>query len=133
MKVLNEWVENVFLYPPAELFAGKYGKDAKAEPRIVQAVESFYRLTVPEGERNLLIDLRAAHRDLEVLYNLGLKGIKPEAIKESTDKFLSVSKEVIAVLDVMFKKDQILQEYYSKFAIKHNVLKSAIYDLTKDL
>lgn len=131
MKVIKDWVDNVFLYPPSELFAGKYGKDAKAEPRIVQAVETFYRLTVPEGERNLLIELRAAYRDLEVLNNLGLAEIKPEAIKECTDKFLSVSKDVITVLDVMFKKDQILQEYYSKFSIKHNVLKSAIYDLTK--
>lgn len=132
MYVIDVWFKNAKTYPPAEIFHEKYGKEAKAEERIKVLCEEVYRFCFPENQKNPLADLGQSYRDLQVAYRFGFNGMKPEYIKKVKDKFLEDAKFAIQALEALFKKDQILQQYYSTWKVKYSEINSAVYDLTKD-
>ncbi len=130
--VIDTWIKNAKTYPPAEIFFEKYGKEAKAEERIKTVCEDVYRFCFPEGTKNPLGDLGASYREFEVAYLVGFDGMKPERIKELKDKFLDDAKFAIKALDDLFKRDQILQQYYSEWKVKYQDISTEVYNLTKD-
>lgn len=131
-ELIDTWMKNVKTYPPAEIFFEKYGKEAKAEERIKVLCEDVYRFCFPEGQKNPLGDLGASYREFEVAYLMGYNGMKVEYIKAVKDKFLEDVKFAISALDALFKKDQILQQYYAPWKVKFSDINSAVYDMTKD-
>lgn len=131
-ELIVTWIKNVKTYPPAEIFFEKYGKEAKAEERIKQICEDVYRFCFPEAQKNPLGDLGQSYREFEVAYIMGFEGMKPEYITKVKDTFLADVKFAITELDAMFKKDQILQQYYSAWKVKFADINSAVYDMTKD-
>lgn len=131
-ELIETWMHNVKVYPPAEIFFEKYGKEAKAEERIKQLCEDVYRFCFPEGTKNPLGDLGQSYREFEVAYLMGFDGMKPEYIIKVKDAFLSDAKYAITELEKMFKKDQILQQYYAPWKVKFADINSAVYDMTKD-
>lgn len=130
-EVLDLWMKNVKTYPPSEIFYQKYGKEAKAEERLKETCESVYRFCFPDNAKNNLGDLGASYRELEVTYLMGFDKIKPEYIKKVADKFLEDVKSTITALDELFKKDQLLQQYYTPWKLKYSEINSIVYDLTK--
>lgn len=131
-ELIDSWMKNVKTYPPAEIFFEKYGKEAKAEERIKQMCEEVYRFVFPDGEKNPLGDLGQSYRELEVAYLMGFEGMKPEYIIKVKDAFLADAKFAITALEALFKKDQILQQYYAPWKVKFADINSAVYDMTKD-
>ncbi len=131
-ELITTWMKNVKTYPPAEIFFEKYGKEAKAEERLKDTCEEVYRFCFPEGVKNPLGDLGASYREFEVAYIMGFDSIKPEYIKKVKDKFLEDVKFAITAIEALFKKDQILQQYYAPWKVKFADINSAVYDMTKD-
>jgi hypothetical protein len=131
-ELIDTWVHNAKTYPPAVIFFEKYGKEAKAEERLKETCEEVYRFCFPENVKNPLGDLGAAYRDLQVAYIMGFEGMKPEYIQKVKDKFLEDAKFAITALDALFKKDQILQQYYAPWKVKFADINSVVYDMTKD-
>lgn len=131
-ELIVTWMKNVKTYPPAEIFFEKYGKEAKAEERLKETCEEVYRFCFPENVKNPLGDLGASYRELEVAYKMGFDGMKPEYIKKVKDKFLEDAKFAITALEALFKKDQILQQYYAPWKVKFADINSTVYDMTKD-
>jgi len=132
MDTLKLWVQNVLKYPPSELFYEKYGKEAKAEKRIIDICEKVYYITPKDGTKNILQNLRSSFRDFEVLYNFGLSRIKPQYTKIVSTTFLESSKDVIKELDALFKQDQVLQMYYKPWKVPYKDISDIVYNLTKD-
>lgn len=130
--LIDSWMKNVKTYPPAEIFFEKYGKDAKAEERIKTVCEEVYRFCFPESTKNPLGDLGASYRELEVAYKIGFEGMKPEYITKVKDAFLEDAKYAVKALDELFKKDQILQQYYSSWKIKYQDISTEVYNMTKN-
>lgn len=131
-EVLDTWMKNVKTYPPAEIFFEKYGKDAKAEERLKVTCEDVYRFCFPENVKNPLGDLGASYRDFQVAYRMGFEGMKPEYIIKVKDAFLADVKFAITAIEALFKKDQLLQQYYQPWKVKFSDINSIVYDLTKD-
>lgn len=132
-EVLEQWIKNVKTYPPAEIFFQKTGpKFEKAEKRCKTICEDLYRFSFPEGEVNILNELGAAYRELEVFYKMGLGDIKPERIKEVSTKFLECAKAACTALEAMHKKDQLLGEYYKSWKVKYQDISTEVYKLTKE-
>lgn len=131
-EALKEYVENCQVYPPSELFYNKYGKDAKAEKRIQELCESVYRFTFPDGVKSPIGELTSTFRELEVLFVLRFEGMKPERIKDVSDKFLEAVQYAQQELDALAKKDQLLKQYFDGIKVKYQTIKSMVYDLTKD-
>lgn len=131
-EVLKQWINNVKTYPPSEIFFEKYGKEAKAEQRIQTICEDLYRFTYPEGQDNILADLGAAYRDLEVLHRMGFDDIKSDLINEVSTKFLECAKAACTALEAMHKKDQLLNEYYKSWKVKYQDISTEIYNMTKE-
>lgn len=130
-KIIAEWIENVLKYPTNEIFFQVYGKE-KTEKRLQGICEEVYRFCFPEGKKNALGDLRQSYREFEVAYLQGFEGMKPEYITKVKDAFLSDVRYAITTLDNMFKKDPLLQNYYSQWKKKFADINSAVYDMTKD-
>lgn len=131
-QVIDNWMKNVKTYPPAEIFFEKYGKEAKAEERIKLLCEDVYRFCFPDNQKNPLADLGQSYRELQVAYLMGFDGMKEEYIQKVKDKFLEDAKFAVQALDTMFKKDQILQQYYFSWKVKFSDLNCAVYDMTKE-
>lgn len=130
--LIDTWFNKAKTYPPAEIFFEKYGKEAKAEERIKVLCEDVYRFCFPEEHKNPLGDLGASYRDLQVAYRMGFDGMKPEYIIKVKDKFLEDAKFAVKALDDLFKKDQILQQYYSTWKVKYQDISTEVYNMTKD-
>lgn len=130
-KDLKRFVEELKVYPPAEIFFEKYGKEAKAEERIKEQCECLYRFCFPEGKTNYLADLSSSWRDLEALHNIGFEGMKESAIIEAKDKFLDAVKAILPEVDALAKKDQVLRKHFESRLLKFQTVKSMVYDLTK--
>ncbi|QPI17898.1 hypothetical protein POP12_106 [Pectobacterium phage POP12] len=131
MEQIKTWLKNAKTYPPSEIFHEKYGKEAKAEERIKALCEEVYRFCFPENVKNPLSDLSQSFRDLEVAYVIGFDKIKPEYVQAVKEKFLADAKYAINALETLFKKDQILQQYYAGWKLKYQDLNRLVYDLTK--
>jgi len=131
-ELLVTWYKNAKTYPPAEIFFEKYGKEAKAEERLKETCEEVYRFCFPEKIKNPLADLGASYREFEVAYKMGFANIKPEYIQKVKDKLLEDLKYAVNALEALFKKDQLLQQYYQPWKVKFSELNSAVYDMTKD-
>ncbi|QOI71369.1 hypothetical protein pEaSNUABM19_00440 [Erwinia phage pEa_SNUABM_19] len=131
-EVIETWFNKAKTYPPAEIFFEKYGKEAKAEERLKGVCEEVYRFCFPENQKNPLGDLGASYRDFEVAYIMGFEGMKPEYIQKVKDKFLEDVKFAITALDNLFKKDQVLQQYYAPWKVKFSEINSIVFDMTKD-
>lgn len=131
-KLIVDWVKNVKLYPPSEIFFEKYGKDAKAEKRIQELCEELYRFNYPDNQVNYLGELQQSYRDLEVAYLMGFDGMKPAYIISVKDRFLSSVKDTITALESMHKKDQVLQQYYKPWKVKFQDIQREVFDMTKD-
>ncbi|EHX8550647.1 hypothetical protein K3335_003641 [Salmonella enterica] len=131
-QVIDTWMKNVKTYPPSEIFFEKYGKEAKAETRIQAICEDLYRFTYPEGQDNILADLGAAYRELEVFSLIGMADIKPERVQAVSTKFLNCAKVACAALEKMHKKDQLLNEYYKSWKVKYQDISTEVYKLTKE-
>lgn len=130
-EVLQQWIDNVKTYPPSEIFFEKYGKEAKAEQRIQGICEDLYRFSYPDGQDNILADLSASYRELEVLHCMGFTDIKSDIIKEISTKFLATAKVACLALEAMHKKDQLLGEYYKTWKVKYQDISTEVYNLTK--
>lgn len=131
-ELLVQWYANAKTYPPAEIFFEKYGKEAKAEERLKETCEEVYRFCFPENVKNPLGDLGASYREFEVAYKMGFSGMKPEYIQKVKDKFVEDLKYAVNALEALFKKDQLLQQYYQQWKVKFSELNSVVYDMTKD-
>lgn len=132
-EVLKEWMHNVKKYPPAEIFFQKTGpKFEKAEKRCKTICEDLYRFSFPEGEVNILNELGAAYRELEVLTTLGYDDLKEGRIKEVSTNFLECAKAACTALEAMHKKDQLLGEYYKSWKVKYQDISTEVYKLTKE-
>lgn len=129
-KVIDNWVNNVKLYPPSEIFHNKYGKEAKAEERLKEICEELY-FFASDSKKNYLSDLYSTYRDLEVLYIFGFDRVKPEYLNKVIENFSLQVKESLVELDKMFKKDNILSNYYSTWKVKYSDIKAELYNLTK--
>ena len=131
-KDLKRFVEELKVYPPAEIFFEKYGKEAKAEERIKDHCESVYRFCFPDGKTNHLAEFSAAWRDLEVLYIVGFEGMKSSAVTETKDKFLNAVKSLLPEIEALSKKDQLLKQHFESRTLKFQTIKSMVYDLTRN-
>lgn len=130
--LISDWMKNIKLYPPSELFFEKYGKDAKAEKRIQEICEDLYRFNYPDNQVNYLGELVQAYREFEVAYKMGFDGMKSSYIIKVKDKFLSTAKDALNAFETMTKKDQLLQAYYKPWKIKYQEIDREIFNLTKD-
>lgn len=129
---LRDWFHLVRRYPPSEIFFQKYGKEAKAEERIQVTCESMYKFCFdPNKEVPVLSDFASALRDLEVLLVMGIAHVKPLYIKAVQENAYNAVKVLVQALDVLHKKDQLLQAYYNPWKVQAKVLQSYIWDLTQ--
>lgn len=132
-QVIDTWMKNVKTYPPSEIFFQQTGpKSEKAEKRCKLICEDLYRFSFPESQDNILADLGAAYRELEVFYILGMGDIKPERVQAVSTKFLECAKAACTALEAMHKKDQLLNEYYKSWKVKYQDISTEIYNMTKE-
>lgn len=126
---LRTWVTAIKQYPPATIFFEKYGKEAKAEERIKDLCEELYRFMYPDNQKNILGDLGASFRELEVIYMIGLEGMKEEYVQSVKNRFLEDAKIAVQACDTFFKKDQLLQKYYEERKMKFQDIRKYVYDI----
>lgn len=132
--MIEEWIKNVSVYPPAEIYAGL--PQGKAEKRAVTICEDLYKFNYGK-ERNVLSDLRAAWREFEVLLILSKTGkfipVKQERSDAVCDAFLKSAQTVINRLDAMHKQHQDLNQYYKNWRVGYQDLKVEALTLKRDL
>lgn len=128
---LQQWIKQISLYPVSEIFAGT--SQQKAEKRVEKICDELYKLSFPNGQVNVLADVRNAFRELEIVVKLNLKGTKLDYINKVESEFLTCTKIAISALDEMHKKDPLLQEYYKTWKISNATMKSLVYDYTSQI
>lgn len=126
MNTIAEFVKNTTKYPVSELFGSIDAPDSKqkkAEKRCTEICEELYRF-----DCTVLSDVRAAYRELTVVLSISDDKfkIKQVRLEEMTGVLAYYIDKAVSKLDSMYKKDQLLMQYYKPFQVKSKVLKDEL-------
>lgn len=130
MERLQSWVSKTSEYPPSNIFYQVNNKD-KQERRCKAACEVLFTFNTktPEDPANVLRSMRAAWRELEVLYILGFDGMKNDCINSAKDHFLTLAKASTSLMSSVYKTDPTLNVYYQEWAISSKDLSELVKKL----
>lgn len=130
MILMNNWVENTALYPPAHIYAGKpQGKQEKNAVRICEELYKFNHGNKP----NVLGELRSAWRDVVVTSIMNANyDVKIEYIDKVQGTFLFWALIANRELQKLCKQHPDLAGWYKPWALKNQEIKSYLYDCYPD-
>lgn len=120
-RVIDDFVNNVMLYPPVELFNGIENptpKQKKAEKRIMDICEGVYRIDFAP-----ILNLRVAYREWDVIMRMGVNAqIKFSAYDKAAKELIEAINEIYPHLESTFKKDQELNAYWKRWVVPRRQL-----------
>lgn len=131
MYTVKSWVEQCMKYPVMEIYGGKDLAKGKEEKRVENICEEIFKLTATKPSETLYkAEMGSAWRELDVALKLRTElPVKSEYIQEKKEKFLQCAKELITLMDNVYKKEPVLKHYYESWKLKNSELKELVYHL----
>lgn len=132
--MIESWVQQTSVYPPGHIYAGM--PQTKQEKQAIATCEELYKFNFGK-ERNILGDLRATWREVEITHKLSLtKSYLPtrqEFLDKVFNEFLEAAQVAVNKMDSCFKKHQAVNEYYKNWRVGYQDIKKVALELKNSI
>ncbi|UGO48158.1 hypothetical protein vBKpnAMK6_00230 [Klebsiella phage vB_Kpn_AM_K6] len=127
IKDIECWLNNIKVYPPGHIFAGK--PKGKAEKSCEAICEKLYKFNFGD-KKNVLAEVHSSYHELRVMVNVfrapPFIELRKEYANKVFDTFLANVQDAVKHLDEMHKQHQDLNAYYKPWRKSYQELKNRI-------